>query len=219
MPSVDHDGEPRLPAAQSGSPSTSDLYRQTRRAALAGLALTLTLGVAKLIGGWLGHSLALLSDSVHSFGDALSSASILLALRWAERPPDAEHPYGHTRIETIAASNVALILLLSGAWIVWEAVRSWDAPAPEPHGYTLLIAGASVVLNEIIFRYSMAVAKRTGSKAVEAAAWDQRLDVLGSLVVLLGLAAGRGGTPLTTSPRWRSPGSSSGRAGRCSGGV
>ena len=90
---------------------------------------------------------------------------------------------------------MALLLLLSGGWIVWEAVRSWDAPAPEPHGYTLLIAAASVVLNEAIFRYSMAVAKRTGSKAVEASAWDQRLDVLGSVVVLLGLVAVRWGGP------------------------
>ena len=57
--------------------SARDLYRQTRRAAQVGLLVTLGLGLAKLVGGWLGHSLALLSDSVHSLGDALSSASIL----------------------------------------------------------------------------------------------------------------------------------------------
>jgi cation diffusion facilitator family transporter len=165
-----------------------DLYRQTRRAAWGGLVVTLTLGVAKLAGGWFGHSLALLSDSVHSFGDALASASILLALRWAERPPDAEHPYGHTRIETIAASNVALLLVGSGVWIVWEAVRTWNDPTPSPQWYTLVIAATGVVLNEAIFQYSVAIARRTGSKAVEASAWDQRLDVLGSLVVLVGLA-------------------------------
>jgi cation diffusion facilitator family transporter len=172
---------------------TRELYRQTRRAALGGLIVTLSLGLAKLLGGWFGHSLALLSDSVHSLGDALSSAGILVALWWAERPADREHPYGHTRIETIAASNVALLLVLSGLWVVWEAIHSWNEPSLEPHGYTLVIALASVVLNEAIYRYSMAVARATGSRAVETAAWDQRLDVFGSLVVLVGLAVARWG--------------------------
>lgn len=175
----------------------SDLYRQTRRAALASLLVTLALGIAKLAGGWFGHSLALLSDSVHSLGDALASASILIALWWAERPADREHPYGHTRIETVAASNVALLLVLSGFWIVWESIRSWNEPAAAPHWYTLLIALASVVMNEAVFRYSMSVARSTGSTAIETAAWDQRLDVLGSFVVVVGLAVA-----LWAGPGW-----------------
>lgn len=172
----------------SASSGADELYRQTRRAALAGLVVTLLLGIAKLVGGWLGHSLALLSDSVHSLGDALSSASILAALWWAQRPADREHPYGHTRIETIVASNVALLLLVSGVWIVWEALRTWRDPAEPPHTWTIAIALASVVMNELVYRYSAAIARRTGSKAIETSAWDQRLDVLGSLVVLVGLA-------------------------------
>ena len=165
-----------------------ELYRQTRRAAAAGLVVTLSLGIAKLLGGWFGHSLALLSDSLHSFGDALSSASVLGALWWSEQPADREHPYGHTRIESIAASNVALLLIGSGIWVAYEAIHTWNEPSPAPHWYTLVIALASVVLNEAIFRYSISVAKGTGSKAVEASAWDQRIDVFGSLVVLLSLA-------------------------------
>ncbi len=175
--------------------SVQQMYRHTRRAALGGLIVTLTLGVAKLLGGWLGHSLALLSDSVHSLGDALSSGSILLALWWAEQPADREHPYGHTRVETVIASNVALLLMLSGVWIIWEAIHSWYEPSLPPQWYTIVIAAVSAVLNEAIFRYSMAVAKSTGSRAVEASAWDQRLDVFGSLVVLGGLAVTAWGGP------------------------
>lgn len=175
--------------------SIEDVYRQTRRAATVGLLVTLALGIAKLIGGWLGHSLALVSDSVHSLGDALSSASILIALWWAQRPADVEHPYGHTRIETIAASNVALLLIVSGVGIIWEAIRSWGQPSPTPHWYTLVIALASAACNEGVYRYAMSVARSTGSKAVEVAALDQRLDVFGSLVVLLGLALAVWGGP------------------------
>ena len=168
--------------------SARELYRLTRRAALVGMLVTLCLGIAKLLGGWFGHSLALLSDSLHSFGDALSSASVLGALWLSELPPDREHPYGHTRIETIAASNVALLLLGSGLWVAYQAISTWNEPSLTPHCYTLVIAFASVVMNEVVFRYSMLVANNTGSKAVEASAWDQRLDVFGSLVVLLSLA-------------------------------
>src|SRR5438132_13892758 len=104
--------------------STDDLYAQTRRAACVGLAVTLSLGIAKLLGGWLGHSLALLSDSVNSFGDALSAASILGALWWAQKPADREHPYGHTRIESIAASYVPMLLILSGVGVPITAIRT-----------------------------------------------------------------------------------------------
>jgi cation diffusion facilitator family transporter len=172
-----------------------DWYRQTRRAAASALTVTLLLGIAKLAGGWYGHSLALLSDSVHSLGDALAAAAIWSSLWWAERPADREHPYGHARIESIAASTVALLLVFSGIWIAWEAMVTWSVPKEPPRGYTLWIALASVVLNELLFRYSCRIAKQTGSQALQAAAWDQRLDVFGSLVVLIGLAAARWGGP------------------------
>ncbi len=186
-----------MSSVQSKSNGAQELYRQTRRAAMGGMLVTLSLGVAKLLGGWFGHSLALLSDSLHSFGDALSSASVLGALWWSEQPPDSEHPYGHTRIESIAASNVALLLVGSGIWVGYEAIHSWNEASITPHWYTLVIALASVVMNEAIFRYSISVAKKTGSKAVEAAGWDQRLDVFGSLVVLLSLVVS-----IWAGPNW-----------------
>jgi cation diffusion facilitator family transporter len=178
-----------------GSPTIETVYAETRQAAKIGLAVTLSLGVGKLVGGWTGHSLALLSDSVHSLGDAASAASILLALKWAELPADREHPYGHTRIETIAASNVALLLVLSSFWIVWEAISTWQQASEPPHAFTVLIALAGVALNEGAYRYMIGVARRTGSKSVEVAAWDQRLDVIGSAIVLIGLIVSIWGGP------------------------
>ena len=191
------DGKPvtlPLPALQSER-TIEEVYATTRRAAKIGLGITLSLGLAKLVGGWTGHSLALLSDSVHSLGDALSAASILFALRWAERPADREHPYGHTRIETIAASNVALLLVLSSFWIVWEAIHTWKEMSEAPHLYTIVIALAGAAVNEGAYRYLRNVARATGSKSIEVAAWDQRLDVVGSLIVLLGLTVSVWGGP------------------------
>ncbi len=182
---------------QAATLSARDLYRQTRRAAWLGLIVALSLGVAKLLGGWFGHSLALLSDSANSLGDVFSSVSILGALWWAEQPADSVHPYGHSRIETIAASYVALVLIGSGICVGYEALNSWNVLAPTPKWYTIVIALVCVVLNEGLFRYSMSVARSTGSKSVEASAWDKRLDVFAALVVLLGLAV-----TMCAGPEW-----------------
>jgi cation diffusion facilitator family transporter len=165
-----------------------DLYRLSRRAALWGLVITLSLGVLKLTGGLLGHSLALLSDAVHSLGDAVAMAAVWGALLAAQQPADREHPYGHTRVEAIAGSHIALLLILSALWVGWEALSTWKQPSPVPEPYTLLIAALSVLLNEGLFRYSRRVARRTGSRAVLTASWDQRLDAFGSLAVLVSLA-------------------------------
>ena len=175
------------------------LYRQARRAAVWGVALSLALGVVKLAGGWLGHSVALTSDAVHSFGDALTAAAVWGSLLSAQRPADREHPYGHTRAEAVAGSNVALLLVLSGLGIAWEAIATWGEPAPPPEAYTLAIAAVSVVLKEVLYRYESRVAHATGSGAVRAAAWDHRLDALGSLAVLIGLSLAYWG-----GPAWRS---------------
>jgi cation diffusion facilitator family transporter len=172
-----------------------DLYRQSRRAALWTVAVTLCLGLAKLVGGLCGNSLALLSDSVHSLGDTLAAASVWGALLWAQQPADREHPYGHTRVEAVAGSNVALLLILSGLWVAWEALHGLGEQAPPPETFTVIIAVASVLLSEWLYRYSSKVAKQTGSSAVLAASWDQRLDAFGSLAVLIGLALARWGGP------------------------
>jgi cation diffusion facilitator family transporter len=175
--------------------SMQELYQQSRRAALSGLAVTLGLGIAKLVGGLLGHSLALLSDAVHSFGDALTASLVYGALLWAQQPADSEHPYGHTRAEAVAGSSVALLLMVSAVWIVWEVLSTLGGMALQPEGYTLWIAAASVVMNEGLYRYTSRVARRTGSSAVLAASWDQRLDALGSVAVFAGLALAHWGGP------------------------
>ena len=165
-----------------------EIYRQSRSAAIAGFVVALVLGAAKLAGGLWGHSIALFSDAVHSLGDALASAAIWGALLWAQRPADREHPYGHMRAEAVAGSNVALLLILSALGVGWEALHTLAEPAETPAGFTLAIAAVSALLNEGLYQYSSRIARRTGSRAVLAAAWDKRLDALGSLVVLAGVA-------------------------------
>jgi cation diffusion facilitator family transporter len=120
---------------------------------------------------------------------------VFAALLWAQQPADAEHPYGHTRAEAVAGSNVSLVLVLLGAGVIWEALITLGQPSEVPEWYTLLIAFASILLKEGLYRYEIGVARRTGSRSVQASAWDHRLDALGSLAVLIGLALAHWGGP------------------------
>ncbi|MCA9090384.1 MAG: cation transporter [Planctomycetaceae bacterium] len=175
--------------------SISELYADATRAALLGLGVNLALGIAKLVGGLVGSSFALIADAVNSLGDVVTTVVVLLALRVAQRPADAEHPYGHTRAEGIAASNVAVLIIISAMVVGWEAIQRLSHPHAVPPMWTLWLAGANIVIKEGLYRYKIKVGKRTGSGAMIANAWDHRSDALCALAVLLGLLAIRLGGP------------------------
>lgn len=162
-------------------------------AAAIGLAVNSILAVIKLIAGVAGHSIALLSDAANSVGDVLTSCVVLFSLHGAQKPPDAEHPYGHTRIEAVAGSNVAVLIVVSAIWIGWEAISRFSTTHPIPPAWTLWVAGGNVLVKEILYRYKIRVGMRTGSISIIANAWDHRSDALCSLAVLIGLALVRFG--------------------------
>jgi cation diffusion facilitator family transporter len=166
----------------------SSSYRESRRAAWWGIGVSLALGCVKLAGGLIGRSLALVSDAVHSLVDAVVSAALLVALVVAERPPDPEHPYGHGRVEAVAGAGVALVLLALSIAIAYEALSTLAARRAPPAGFTLLIAGGGAIFQELLYRHVSRVARNTGSKALLATAWDYRLDALGGVGVLSGVA-------------------------------
>jgi cation diffusion facilitator family transporter len=176
------------------APITS-VYRSATRAAGLGLVINLGLGIVKLAGGIVGHSFALISDAVNSFGDVLTSLVVVLALRVAQRPPDDEHPYGHTRAEAIAGANVAVLVIVSALMVGWEALSRWPEEALVPEVWTLWIAAANVLIKECLYHYKLRVGRRIESSALIANAWDHRSDAFCSLAVLVSLSIVRWGGP------------------------
>lgn len=172
-----------------------DLYRQTQNAAVWGLSASLVLGTLKLLGGLFGHSLALLSDAVHSLVDAMVSLALIGALVLAQRPADREHPYGHARVEALAGAAMALLLIALALGIAWESVATIGVGHQQPEAYTLVIALVGVVVQEGLYRHAGRVARRTGSKALLATAWDYRLDAIGGVIVSAGVGAAKWGGP------------------------
>jgi cation diffusion facilitator family transporter len=169
-------------------PLKDQLYGEVVWATWLGLVVNLALGCAKLFGGLAGRSYALISDAVNSLGDVFTSVAVLLAFRVARKPADPEHPYGHTRAEAIAGSNVAVLVIVSALLVGWGALRGISSPSIQPPpAWTLAIAAANVVIKEALYQYKIRLGRRAGSSAIIANAWDHRADALSALAVLVGL--------------------------------
>jgi cation diffusion facilitator family transporter len=175
------------------NPTSETLYQDASRAALWGLGVNLALGGIKLAGGIIAGSFALISDAVNSLGDVFTTVVVLFALRVAQQPPDDGHPYGHTRAEAIAGSNVAVLIILSALIVGWESLQRISLQHPAPPVWTLWIAGANVLIKETLYRYKVRVGRRTRSSALIANAWDHRSDAFCALAVLIGLGVVRWG--------------------------
>ncbi|MCC5988881.1 MAG: cation transporter [Pararhodobacter sp.] len=170
--------------------------RAKRRAAWAGVWLNGPLALAKIAGGYLAHSQALIADGVHSLSDLASDAAVLWALGHSHRPPDDEHPFGHGRFETLATLAVAAMLALAAAGIVIDAgLRVIDPPEATPGMLALWVAAGSILFKEALFHYTNAVARRTGSAMMAANAWHHRSDAISSVVALVGIGMAMAGWP------------------------
>ncbi|MCC5999476.1 MAG: cation transporter [Pararhodobacter sp.] len=167
-----------------------------KRATWAGIAVNAPLSLAKIIGGLVAQSQALVADGVHSLSDLASDAAILWALGHSHRPPDAEHPFGHGRFETLATLAVAAMLVLAAAGILIDAALRLLDPLPDPPGaLALWVALGAILFKEALYHYTRAVARRTGSALMLANAWHHRSDALSSVVALAGIGAAMAGWP------------------------
>ena len=196
-PDPDPDKAGAATAAADRSDSTDAAHlRDKRRATWAGVWLNAPMALVKIIAGIAAQSHALVADGVHSLSDLVSDAAVLWALGHSHRPPDADHPFGHGRFETLATLAVAIMLALAGLGIVLDAgQRLFTGEVTVPRALALYVAAGSIALKEGLFHYTRAVARRTGSPMMEANAWHHRSDALSSVVALAGIGAAMLGVP------------------------
>jgi cation diffusion facilitator family transporter len=169
-------------------PETSRLST-TRRVSIVSALTNALLSVAKILIGWIGNSHALIADGVHSFTDVISDGLVYLAAKMGGREPDADHPYGHRRIETIGVIIIAIMLMLVGAGIIYDSIKHFldhqtSIPSTTPVMITALL---SVALNEWLFRYTLKAGKAIQSDLLISNAWHNRSDALVSMIVLLSI--------------------------------
>ncbi len=164
-------------------------YLQVRRVTLVGSALDLALGIIKIIGGWFGHSQALIADGVHSLSDLATDVLVLYAAKHAHAEADEEHPYGHGRIETAATVGLGVALILISIGIVYGGARALLEPDKllVPKAWAMALAALSVIGKEWVYHYTMRYARRLKSELLRANAWHSRSDAISSVVVIIGV--------------------------------
>ncbi|MFZ5928163.1 MAG: cation diffusion facilitator family transporter [Acidobacteriota bacterium] len=157
------------------------------RIAIASMAISGALAVAKLIVGWLAGSASVAADGVESAGDVLASSIVLLGLTVAARPPDKNHPYGHGRFETLTGLVTGLGLALVGAGIIWKSLQDTGLRHSPPAAYAMIPVAVSVVLKAFMSVLKLRVGRRIRSAALVADAWNDTVDILSGSVALLGV--------------------------------
>ncbi|HEX4773165.1 MAG TPA: cation diffusion facilitator family transporter [Bryobacteraceae bacterium] len=152
-----------------------------RRISLLSCSIGAALAVTKIVVGMKAASNAVVSDGLETSGDVLSSLIVYIGLLLAGKPPDAEHPYGHGRYETLAGLAVGGIILLTGAGILWHGfnVTGLKEPLRSFALYPLVAAaGAKIALAAIKLR----VGKKIESSGLQADAWHDMTDLLSTVV-------------------------------------
>lgn len=146
------------------------------------------LASVKWLAGFFGNSYALIADAIESTTDIFASLLVLFGLRYASRPADENHPYGHGRIEPLVTFLVVGFLMISAGLIAFESVRNIQTPHELPKSWTLIVLGVIILWKEASYQIVMKKSRETNSSALKADAWHHRSDAITSVAAFIGIS-------------------------------
>lgn len=152
------------------------------------IAGNITLALVKGAAGFFGNSYALIADAIESTTDIFSSALVLLGFKYAEKPPDENHPYGHGKIEPLITFIVVAFLVTSATIIAYESIQHIQTPHKVPEPWTLFVLTGIIIWKEISFQIVIRKSKQTQSSSLRADAWHHRSDAITSVMAILGIS-------------------------------
>ena len=174
-------------AHPTGDVAASNLQTGARYA-LVGLGINIIFAVVKIAAGVFGNAYALIADGIESGLDVAGSIVIWGGLRFAARPPDASHPYGHGKAEPLAAIIVALGVLVAAAALAFQSVREIFLPHHAPASFTLVVLVVAVIVKEGLFRSVSRLGRIIDSTAITTDAWHHRADAIISMAAAIGIS-------------------------------
>ena len=188
---------------QNGIVSEDEFQRVANKVSFVTIIGNILLSVMKLIAGFIAHSNAMISDAIHSASDVFSTFVVIIGIKLASKKADKEHPYGHERLECVAAIVLSMVLFITGFGIGAAALKnitSGDYNNIVVPGILALVAAIiSIVSKEAMYWYTRYNAKRIDSSALMADAWHHRSDAFSSIGALIGIAGARLGFPIMDS--------------------
>jgi cation diffusion facilitator family transporter len=146
------------------------------------------LATIKFLSGIFGHSYALIADGIESTVDIFSSFLVLLGLKYAERPADDNHPYGHGKAEPLITFLVVAFLILSAFTIAWQAIGNIQTSHELPEPWTLIVLSGIIIWKEITYQVVMSRSKKLKSSSLKAEAWHHRADAITSIAAFIGIS-------------------------------
>ena len=166
------------------------------KVSIISIIANVVLAAFKLVAGVFAHSGAMISDAIHSASDVFSTFVVMIGIKIASKEPDEEHPYGHERMECVAAIILATILCITGLGIGKNALSNITGNPGEmavPGVLALIAAIVSIIVKEAMFWYTRHYAKKIDSGALMADAWHHRSDALSSIGAFIGIIFARMG--------------------------
>src|SRR5438067_6511776 len=158
------------------------------RIALFGLAVNIMLASVKILAGFFGNAYVLIADGIESAMDVGGSIVIWGGLKFAARPPDRTHPYGHGKAEPLAAVLVAMGVLLASVALAVQSVREILTPHHGPAPFTLIVLIIVIAVKEFLYRAVIRFGKNIESTAIQTDAWHHRADALTSVAAFVGIS-------------------------------
>lgn len=146
------------------------------------------LAIVKAVTGVFGNSYALIADAIESTSDVFSSLLVLFGLKYATKPPDENHPYGHGKAEPLMTFVVVAFLIISAGVIAYSSILNIQTPHDLPEVYTLYVLAGIVLVKEIFYRIVNKTGDETKSSSVKADAWHHRSDAITSLMAFIGIS-------------------------------
>ena len=161
-----------------------------KRVTWSGLFVNVLLAALKFVVGFMGASQAVIADAFHSLSDMATDFSIIVGVRYWSAPPDEDHPYGHRKIEAIITVLIGLALLFVALGLGYKALTTIHLPHLRQTAWIALAGPViSIILKEILYRWTIVVGTRARSPAVVANAWHHRSDALSSVPAVIAVAA------------------------------
>ena len=181
----------------------NDFCKIANRVSFITIIGNVILSVVKFLAGIIAHSNAMISDAVHSASDVFSTIVVIIGIKLASKEADKEHPYGHERLECVAAIVLAMVLIITGLGIGAEALKNIVqgnySDLQVPGILALIAAVVSIVSKEAMYWYTRYYAKKIDSSALMADAWHHRSDAFSSIGALVGIGGARVGFPVMDS--------------------
>jgi len=166
----------------------NDQTKTAVRATYFSIVGNAVLAIIKGLAGFFGHSYALMADALESTTDIFASFLVLFGIKYANRPADKNHPYGHGRAEPLITFLVVGFLITSATVIAYESIQNIRTPHVLPSGWTLYVLIPLIIWKEISFQLVMKKARELGSSALKADAWHHRSDAITSVAALIGIS-------------------------------